>query len=281
MARIRTVKPEFWASEQVMELSVLARLAFIGLWNFCDDAGVHTASAKRLKAEVFPSDEITIDRVSGLVDEMIRQGLVGEFEAGDERFWYVTGWRKHQKIEKPTFRHPKPPDSSMPRRNLAESSANRREVSDSTPSDSRHDVEPSPPEGNGLESIGLESIGLESIGLESIGMESKGKEGAGSPRGSRLPEDWYPSESDLEYARKHGVDAEREAEKFRNHWTAQPGAKGRKADWSATWRNWILKSVEFVSNRQARGSPPKPSTHTGFSTYDYKQDEMEWNANTN
>jgi hypothetical protein len=49
MARIRTVKPEFWTSEQVMELSPLARLAFIGMWNFCDDAGVHTASAKRLK----------------------------------------------------------------------------------------------------------------------------------------------------------------------------------------------------------------------------------------
>ena len=49
MARIRTVKPEFWASEQVMECSPIARLLFIGLWNFCDDAGNHPLSEKTLR----------------------------------------------------------------------------------------------------------------------------------------------------------------------------------------------------------------------------------------
>lgn len=34
MARIRTIKPEFWTSEQVMGCAPLARLLFIGLWNF-------------------------------------------------------------------------------------------------------------------------------------------------------------------------------------------------------------------------------------------------------
>jgi len=27
--------------------------------------------------------------------------------------------------------------------------------------------------------------------------------------------------------------------RFRDHWIAQPGAKGRKLDWFATWRNWV------------------------------------------
>ena len=48
MARIRTVKPEFWTSEQVAECTPIARLAFIGIWNFCDDNGIHPASIKRL-----------------------------------------------------------------------------------------------------------------------------------------------------------------------------------------------------------------------------------------
>jgi hypothetical protein len=39
MARIRTIRPEFWTSEQVTECSMPARLLFIGLWNFCDDGG--------------------------------------------------------------------------------------------------------------------------------------------------------------------------------------------------------------------------------------------------
>ncbi len=44
MARIRTTKPEFFTSEQVMNLSIFARFAFLGMWNFCDDGGNHPAS---------------------------------------------------------------------------------------------------------------------------------------------------------------------------------------------------------------------------------------------
>ncbi|MBX3714081.1 MAG: hypothetical protein KF800_19125 [Lysobacter sp.] len=168
MARIRTIKPEFWSSEQVMELSFPARIAFIGLWSFCDDRGVHTASAKRLKAEVFPSDEITTDVVSGLVAEMIHHGLVGEFEADGERYWYVTGWNKHQKIEKPTYRHPSPPSAVMPRRCLAEDSANgRRKVDDHSLSNSQDGGERSTPEGNGMEGKGEESKDQEQSSLRS------------------------------------------------------------------------------------------------------------------
>lgn len=109
MARIRTVKPEFWTSEQVMELSPLARLLFIGLWNFCDDRGVHPASVKTLKAEVFPADDITADQISGLVAEMIAQRLLSEFDAQGRRWWHVTGWH-HQMINRPsTSKYPPPP----------------------------------------------------------------------------------------------------------------------------------------------------------------------------
>ena len=32
MPRIRTIKPEFWTDEKIIELSLPARLLFIGLW---------------------------------------------------------------------------------------------------------------------------------------------------------------------------------------------------------------------------------------------------------
>lgn len=32
---------------------------------------------------------------------------------------------------------------------------------------------------------------------------------------------------------------EQETQKFCDHWRSQPGAKGRKIDWAATWRNWM------------------------------------------
>lgn len=109
MARIRTVKPEFWTAEQVMELSPMARLLFIGLWNFCDDRGVHPVAYKTLKAEVFPADDLLSSDVERLVGELIAQGLLSEFEAEGRRWWFVTGWH-HQVINRPSkSRYPEPP----------------------------------------------------------------------------------------------------------------------------------------------------------------------------
>ena len=105
MARIRTIKPEFWTSEQVMECSTTSRLLFIGMWNFCDDAGNHPAAYRTLKAEVFPADDFTALQVEALVSELIASGLVAEYEADGKRYWHVTGWH-HQRIEKPNFKHP-------------------------------------------------------------------------------------------------------------------------------------------------------------------------------
>lgn len=108
MARIRSIKPEFWTSPQIVRCSLPARLAFIGLLNFCDDNGIHPASASRLRMQVFPEDVIQDDAVRALVAELIRSGLVAAYTVGDESFWLVTGWSRHQKIDKPTYRHPIP-----------------------------------------------------------------------------------------------------------------------------------------------------------------------------
>ncbi len=127
MARIRTIKPEFWTSEQVMELSPIARLAFVGMWNFCDDQGVHPASAKTLKAEVFPSDDISSSDVQAMVDHMIEQGLIEVFTSAGKSYWWVTGWN-HQKIEKPTKRYPTPDFSTTGSQQLGDNSARSRRV---------------------------------------------------------------------------------------------------------------------------------------------------------
>lgn len=139
MARIRTIKPEFWTSTQVVECSPSARLLFIGAWNFCDDAGVHPADCRRLKMEVFPGDSITVDAVQVLVSELLAVGLLNEYEVNRQKFWEVTGWR-HQKIDKPTYKHPKNPklvDLSMGRSGSLpdESGAPRQVIVDSSPPD--------------------------------------------------------------------------------------------------------------------------------------------------
>lgn len=107
MARIRTIKPTFWTSEQIVECSPIARLLFIGIWNFCDDAGNMPASFRTLKMQVFPGDDFTIDDIEKWIDELKRQGLVVEYMAENKAFWHVTGWH-HQKVDRPNFVYPKP-----------------------------------------------------------------------------------------------------------------------------------------------------------------------------
>ncbi len=120
MARIRSIKPEFWSSEQVMECSPMARLLFIGLWNFCDDGGNHVASAKTVKAEIFPGDDISSTDVQGMLDELSSNSLIAFYTNGDKQYLHVTGWKKHQKIDRPTYKHPA--FSNDDRRGLDESS---------------------------------------------------------------------------------------------------------------------------------------------------------------
>lgn len=79
--------------------------------------------------------------------------------------------------------------------------------------------------------------------------------GAETSRGTRLPDDWRPDHQGFGYAMQTlgpNVDPERELDRFRDYWRAVPGAKGRKADWPATWRNWIRRASENLP-RKAHG----------------------------
>jgi hypothetical protein len=105
MARIRTIKPEFWSSEQVMECQALTRLLFIGIWNFCDDGGNHPDSEKTIKARVFPGDEISSSSIRRMLDELSSNGLLAFYEHSGKRYLHVSGW-EHQRIDKPTFKYP-------------------------------------------------------------------------------------------------------------------------------------------------------------------------------
>lgn len=108
MSRIRSIKPEFWSSEQIMECSTNARLLFIGLWNFCDDAGRHPFAPKQIKALVFPGDDLSIDEVARMLDELSTNGLIVRYAIDGKEYFYVTGW-SHQKIDRPQkAKYPEP-----------------------------------------------------------------------------------------------------------------------------------------------------------------------------
>ena len=72
-------------------------------------------------------------------------------------------------------------------------------------------------------------------------------------KATTLPDGWTPKpEPELVKAIGGDVAARRELEKFRDYWVAQPGVKGRKKDWQATWRNWLRNSNDFGAGSKQR-----------------------------
>jgi hypothetical protein len=96
--RIRTIKPDFWTDEKVVELTPWARLLFIGLWNLSDDHGRLIYSPKKIKLQIFPADSL---EVGDLFRELTDQGLVLIYKNGDAtEYLQVKNFAEHQKIDK-------------------------------------------------------------------------------------------------------------------------------------------------------------------------------------
>lgn len=87
-----------------------------------------------------------------------------------------------------------------------------------------------------------------------------------SPTGSRISEDWKLSKPLGDWAMSEGASMEMvrtQADQFKDYWIGVAGAKARKADWDATWRNWIRKAITDSKPRLRAingGSNDKPAS---------------------
>ena len=76
-----------------------------------------------------------------------------------------------------------------------------------------------------------------------------------------MPDGWQPDETLVAWTKVNAPAAANgvEVERFRDYWAAQPGAKGRKTDWAATWRNWARRCQEQASGHRP-GPAPRSTT---------------------
>lgn len=101
MARIRTIKPEFWSSPDIGDVSRDARLTFIGLWNQADDHGRLECVPAQLAGTLFPYDgDIDASTFCGLLNELGRQGLIAMYAQNRRAYLSIPSWEAHQKIDK-------------------------------------------------------------------------------------------------------------------------------------------------------------------------------------
>lgn len=101
--RIRTIKPQFWTDIKIQKRSLSARLTFIGLWNFADDAGYFQAEPRLIKAALYPVDDsFTVDNVSEALSELSVNAHIKLYESHGEKYGYIPNFTKHQRINRPT-----------------------------------------------------------------------------------------------------------------------------------------------------------------------------------
>lgn len=101
MARIRTIKPEFWTDEDMAEVSEAACLLAIGLLNYADDEGYFNANPKLIKAAVFPIREPSVS-IPVMLRELSNHGYLSMFYTSDNRqFGLIKNFAKHQVVNKP------------------------------------------------------------------------------------------------------------------------------------------------------------------------------------
>lgn len=99
MARIRTVKPDFFRSLDTRALSLHARLTYIGLWTYVDDDGRGAWDVPVIRGDIWPDEDSGI--VLGALQELSRKGQIVVYESGGRTYFHIPAFRDHQRIDKP------------------------------------------------------------------------------------------------------------------------------------------------------------------------------------
>lgn len=92
MARIRTIKPEFFTSEDIVNLTPLSRLFYVSLWLEADREGRLEWKPRTFKLRYFPADDCDIEAMGR---ELVEAGLIVLY---DDKFAEIPSFAKHQVI---------------------------------------------------------------------------------------------------------------------------------------------------------------------------------------
>ena len=99
MARIRTVKPEFFRHKALFDLEVSTkmplRVAFIGLWTAADREGRFRWEPDSLKLDCIPWDNWDFSK---LLDQLAIGGFIIRYTNGGKDYGYIPSWNSHQVI---------------------------------------------------------------------------------------------------------------------------------------------------------------------------------------
>jgi hypothetical protein len=100
MARIRTIKPEFFRSEKLQDMHIAypqlnIMLVFAGLWTLCDNQGVFEWKPRSIKLDILPFIDFDMEKA---LEVLKSQNLITQFEVNGKSYGYVNNFSEHQRI---------------------------------------------------------------------------------------------------------------------------------------------------------------------------------------
>jgi hypothetical protein len=110
MARARNIKPGFFESDQLGEVSFCARLLFIAMWQLADRCGRLERRPAKLRAYAFRYDALSVADVDKMLAELERASLIVLTDADGLDIIEIPTFAKHQTP------HPKEPSLYEPRK---------------------------------------------------------------------------------------------------------------------------------------------------------------------
>lgn len=136
MARIRTIKPEFFRHaglyEAELHFALPLRLAFAGLWTAADREGRFRWRPRELKLDCLPYDDVDFSRV---LDALATRGFLARYEVDGEQYGWIPGFKAHQIInvrERPSsLPEPNENNKLLTRTSRVEHASSTRHVQDS------------------------------------------------------------------------------------------------------------------------------------------------------
>lgn len=252
MARMRSLKPEFWLDRKLARsLSRDERMLYLGLWNQADEHGRAQADPRLIKGQVFPfDDDLTDAHVAEMLKRLDDAGVAELYDFEGDPYLFLPKLARHQRLEpgKVPSRHPAPPARGADLHTQIGADESAQDPggaqTDSSAARTKHVA-------GGMEHV--------------AGSRGAGEDGADAPRspssktskGTRVPEPFPLDAEQLRGARLLGWSDQQITDvtaEFVDYWRGVPGARGTKLDWPATWRNWMRTEARRRKIPPARGS---------------------------
>lgn len=113
MARIRTIKPDMFASLGRQGVSIGARWFMAGMVTYADDHGRFEWMPRKVLGCLFPEDPgVSEQDVSAWLDELLSIGVIEMYEVAGRTYGHFPKWLQHQRVKNPSKSYLPEPSSS-------------------------------------------------------------------------------------------------------------------------------------------------------------------------